>query len=104
MKKSHNPTFIVVLVLLLMVISFIMGRLSLLDYKAQEISIISATDIRQNTPKQDVTIRASSRGSKYYYPWCQSSFNEGNTIYFENNEEAESAGYELATDCIAPIQ
>jgi hypothetical protein len=102
MRKPQNSIFLAILVVLLMILSFIMGRISVLDSGSQDITIISATDIRQSVSSQEVAIRASSRGSKYYFPWCVSNFNEENTIYFENEAEAENAGYTIATDCIPP--
>lgn len=102
MEKKHNRLFIVLLFLLLMTVSFFMGRISILDKEDKKIKVLSATAIRSTIPDVDIEIRASSRGSKYYFPWCPSSFSEENVIYFSNEEDAAEAGYELATDCLRP--
>lgn len=94
----------IVLVIISLVIAFFLGRISASPQASQnEITILSASAIRQTVEKEGdkpIEIRASSRGSKYYYPWCESTFSEENTIYFDSPEEAEKAGYEKATNCI----
>jgi len=121
-----TKVLIVVLSVICLILAFILGRLSV-EYSANDndIEIITTEDMRvaPKTPsgsltsqnfKQDnnetesissetIEIRASSRGSKYYYPWCASTFNEDNTIYFSSSEEAEASGYELATGCSPQI-
>lgn len=44
---------------------------------------------------------ASSRGTKYHFPWCPGakSISEKNKITFESPAAAESAGYTLAANC-----
>ncbi len=90
-----------------LILSFILGRFSAPKASSDNkgISILSAVDIQKEVDTradgEDIEIRASSRGTKYYFPWCPSSFAEENTIYFSSAEEAESAGYEQASDCIS---
>ena len=44
---------------------------------------------------------ASKSGSKYHFPWCPGakSISEKNKITFSSAEEAEGAGYTLASNC-----
>jgi len=102
MKTKGNSIFLVTFIVLLMVTSFIMGRISVLGTRDKEIKVLSATAIRSTIPESDIIIRASSRGTKYYFPWCVSGFNEENTIYFSSEEEALTANYEIASDCLHP--
>ncbi|PJE64132.1 MAG: hypothetical protein COU90_04655 [Candidatus Ryanbacteria bacterium CG10_big_fil_rev_8_21_14_0_10_43_42] len=46
-------------------------------------------------------IAASSKGTRYYYPWCGgvSRLSEKNKIWFDTPEEAEKAGYTIASGC-----
>ncbi len=89
-----------------MVTSFLLGRISVLEQNLEThpIEIRSASELRNSNtedPQNDpVSVRASSRGSRYYFPWCVSSFNEENTIYFSSEQEAIDAGYTKAVDCI----
>jgi len=105
MNKKHK-NFIIIFTPLVMVASFLLGRISVLEntLESHPIEILSASQIvKKNTSldkKESPVIRASSRGSKYYFPWCLSSFSEANTIYFSSEQEAIDAGYEKAVDCI----
>jgi len=96
-----------VLLGMVMVISFILGRFSVkFSRGSQDIQIITTASIQEfrskekETSDQNIQLRASSRGNKYYFPWCTSTFTEENTIYFTSTEEAEKAGYEKATGCL----
>jgi len=44
---------------------------------------------------------ASKTGTKYHYPWCPGALNikEENKIWFSSREEAEKAGYTPAGNC-----
>lgn len=102
---THKKKIIFIgIILISLGISFILGRISVPKTKPQNtIQIISSEDIRKNneaTEKEPLKIRASNRGTKYYLPWCKSTFNEENTIFFNSTEEAEEAGYEKASGCL----
>ncbi len=98
----------IIVILFSLGISFILGRISISKNKPESsIQIISSQDLKkenseklESTSGESLKIRASSRGSKYYLPWCKSTFNEENIIFFSSAEEAEKAGYEKATDCL----
>jgi len=44
---------------------------------------------------------ASRTGTKYYFEWCEGAdaLSLKNKITFQSPEEAEIAGYELASNC-----
>ncbi len=94
------------LIALVAIGAFFAGRLSLgSSHGSSRIEIITTRDLEEAHDKQEpsstIQLRASSRGNKYYYPWCTSTFAEENTIYFSSVEEAEKAGYEKAEGCLA---
>lgn len=101
--ETRRKIALIALVLLSLILAFILGRFSFRDESfasENEITIISASAIRSQQEEEPVQIRASSRGSKYYFPWCESTFSEENAVYFDSVEEAEKAGYEKASNCI----
>jgi hypothetical protein len=104
MSHKQKILFIIVIVTSLG-IAFLLGRISKSEASPHTtIKIISSEDLRENkdstSNKEELKIRASSRGTKYYLPWCKSTFNEENTVFFTSIEEAEKAGYEKASDCL----
>lgn len=111
MQTPHHKQLFTFLAIFIvgMCVSFVLGRASQTNKHAtvqksnSEVVFISSQDLMQdaeNNGSQDVEIRASSRGKKYYFPWCTSTFSEANTIYFSSVQEAEEKGYTLATNCI----
>lgn len=120
-KNDSKNILILVSFLVLLIVSFFLGRLStgIQTQDDSDIQIISSTAIlmNQSQPKIQTSqntqesselsektlpqIRASSRGSKYYLPWCKSTFSPENTVYFDSEEEAQKAGYEKATNCLS---
>lgn len=46
-------------------------------------------------------VAASSKGTRYYYPWCGgiTRLSEKNKIWFQTEQEAEAAGYKIASGC-----
>ncbi len=91
---------------LTVLVSFVLGRLSAKTSRGNDITILSSQNIKNVVAEKEedkaIEIRASSRGTKYYFSWCPSTFSEENTIYFASEEEAKDAGYEKATNCIDP--
>ena len=53
----------------------------------------------ENGSCQDMKIVASQQGRSYYFPWCSNTIKEANKIYFDEEEEAKKAGYQLAKNC-----
>lgn len=111
MKSSQTPVFIFIAIFIVGVsVSFILGRASQTsrdsshDTNSSDVLFITSRDLVQEVKETgtipEIQIRASSRGTKYYFPWCSSTFNEENTVYFSSASEAEAAGYTLANNCI----
>ncbi|OGI74457.1 hypothetical protein A3D42_01200 [Candidatus Nomurabacteria bacterium RIFCSPHIGHO2_02_FULL_41_18] len=101
----------VIIVILVGLISFGLGRLSKqpkneglkIEYKG-ETADITANVSRPVLDTGKIATRAffaSNKGSKYYPVGCSAGKNlkEENRIYFNTRESAEIAGYELSTSC-----
>lgn len=103
-----------VLLILAMIVSFLLGRLS---KDAKNAIIIEPSGVKNiqiepvaytidNVKEQAIksgidSIVASKRGSKYYFIWCSGAktLSEANKIYFDSETSAQNAGYSLATNC-----
>lgn len=110
---------VVLSVILVGLIGFGMGRLSVLNQKktpvfvknqvsnlvSAEIEISGAGDSSENTEVAIIPVDkifvASKNGTRYYYPWCSgvSRIKEENKVWFATKEEAERAGYTPAANC-----
>lgn len=62
--------------------------------KIEEVVVLEATTEKGNYV-------ASKNGTKYHLPWCPGAkqMNEENKVWFETKEEAEAAGYSPAANC-----
>ena len=90
-----------ILILLVGVASFGLGRLSAVDS--------SFTPVLRRVPTEGQSIAlalggkfvASKNGSAYYFPWCSGveRINASNMIWFDSSEKAEKAGYAPAKNC-----
>ena len=113
-KPIENDVVLVIVIILVALISFGLGRLSKIRENKTPITIenisgnISASQIGDSGPavKPGVTAGerlyvASKSGTKYHYPWCSGAQNikEENKIWFSSKEQAESAGYTPASNC-----
>ncbi len=116
-SEKGKDILIVIIVILVGLSSFELGRLSKKESNAgikieysnqamnQESNVISAVqNIQKQTKNTNVTTKtffASNRGSKYYSIGCSGgkTIKQENRIYFATREEAEKAGYELSSSC-----
>ena len=117
-EENRADLFLAVVVFLVGIIGFGLGRLSYLIPEKAPLRIVenaiekdTATEIRQSGTCQQGTacnapthtleqrIVASKNGSTYYFPWCSNSIKEENKIYFQSDDEATKAGYRLAKNC-----
>lgn len=102
------------LLILAMIVSFLLGRLSkeaknaiIIEPSGRDTSQISPESytidsVKEHTKESGIdSIVASKRGSKYYFVWCSGAktLSEANKIYFDSENSAQSAGYALATNC-----
>ncbi|HRH30808.1 MAG TPA: hypothetical protein PK886_01935 [Candidatus Paceibacterota bacterium] len=112
--KGGADLAIGVLLILAMIVSFLLGRLSkdaknaiIIEpsgEKTNQIEPVAYTidNVKEQTKELGIeSIVASKRGSKYYFIWCSGAKNlsEANKIYFSSEALAQNAGYSLATNC-----
>ena len=118
-KSNKGQDFLIVIIVILVGLgSFELGRLSKVDNSSgikiqntpeseeinqdanQPANVISATNLNtlNNSTKN---FFASSKGSKYYPVGCTAgkTIKQENRVYFETREKAEQAGYNLSTSC-----
>ena len=117
-SDKGKDILVIIIVILVGLGAFELGRLSKendtkglkIEYPSQnndiEANVVKAqknTEISQNEPSSNIDkyFFASSRGSKYYSLNCSAgkTIKQENRIYFKTNEEAERAGYTLASAC-----
>ncbi len=103
---SEDVYFYTVLIVLVSLISFALGRASVQSAVIDR--TVSQTRIQLREPiatasATSPTIRyvGSKNGSKYHAPWCPgaSQIKEANRIYFNSEEEAQVRGYTPAANC-----
>ena len=106
-KSYENDIITASVIILVGLISFGLGRLSVLLRKKEPIRIETApaavSEVGAPTfgaPTSDKYV-ASQQGAKYHFPWCPGaqSIKEENKIWFSSKEEAEKAGYKPAANC-----
>lgn len=90
-----------ILVALVAVASFGLGRLSMLD-TSHTVSLVEIP-LTEGQPALVMggTFVASKKGSAYYFPWCAGAerITPSNMVWFTSREQAEKAGYAPAKNC-----
>jgi hypothetical protein len=98
--KKKNFLFIVAVVILTSLISFFLGRLSVLESESGGVEIYYPDMVEALTQDEgQLKAYASRNGSRYYFEWCSSQIKESNKIFFDSESAAEKAGYTLASGC-----
>lgn len=116
--SNTSDLYIAVLIIFVSLISFGLGRLSVLWPKKESIRIINGQSLIINEGESSKTANvvdetaaidspvkgkyiASKNGTAYHYPWCPGAtkIKEANKIFFQTKEEAEKAGYKPAGNC-----
>lgn len=89
----------VVIVLLVALISFGLGRLSVTHDQTSPPTLSQAAST--SPVAIGGSIVASRNGTAYYFPWCAgvSHISEGNKVWFQTKSEAQRAGYHPAKNC-----
>ena len=93
---------LVLIVFLVALASFGLGRLSALEDARPPISITQApTAANQQAIAPGGLLVAARSGSVYYYPWCTgaSKILPQNQRWFQSEEAARKAGYAPAKNC-----
>jgi hypothetical protein len=108
---QNDRFFISVLIILVGVTSFGLGRLSI-DKDSKTPITIKNTKISTEKPVSDKGLVntktdensgfvASKNGTKYHFPWCAGAkqISAENKIFFATKEEAKNAGFSPAQNC-----
>jgi hypothetical protein len=98
--KKKNFLFVTAIVVLTSLISFFLGRLSVLEIDSGGVEI-HYSDVAEELTQGDGDFKvfASVNGSKYYFDWCSSQVKDSNKIYFDSEQAAQATGRELASGC-----
>lgn len=90
-----------IVVLLVAIICFGLGRLSAAEAQSQPITLRVASTTNDRPLYVGGEIVASRSGSAYYYPWCSGAARiaERNKVWFKSESEASKAGYAPAKTC-----
>ena len=93
----------VLVVLMVGVASFGMGRLSALESAQEPVRIIQAATFLPEPQgiHPGGLVVASRSGDKYHFPWCPGAetIKAANRIWFNSEEAARKAGYTPAGNC-----
>lgn len=121
-KCKSDRVFIALVIILVGIGSFGLGRLSRIEAGRSGISIEAPAAVANALNSQNETSKgnlgagnddfsqtteiigqvvASKNGTKYHFPWCSGakSISAANKIYFNSVEEARRAGYTPAANC-----
>lgn len=110
-KIKHLPPrvwgdlFVAISILLVGLIAFGLGRLSVLYSEKPEVEIIYPSQGKQAGGEVLGAVSygfvASKNGSSYHLPWCAGAqtIREENKVFFDTKEQAEQAGYRPAGNC-----
>ena len=93
---------LIIIVFLVALASFGLGRLSALEDARPLISIGEApSEVRPRPMTVGGLYVASRNGSAYYYPWCAgaSRILPANQVWFQSETAAQRAGYAAAKNC-----
>ena len=108
--KSYKEELLLVLIITFSLsLGFSLGRLSEIQSRKvpiaietnsiDEVSNVKTSETYENNSTNELV--ASKNGKKYYFSWCEGAkrISEKNLVSFNTKEEAESLGYEKASNC-----
>lgn len=106
-KSWQSELFLSLLIILIGILGFGLGRLSKLEDRKVPIVISPGAPVStviENKPENKAIngqFVASKSGTSYYLPWCTGvqRIRESNKIWFKSRQEAESAGYKVSSTC-----
>jgi len=112
-KSNEKDLFIAIIIILVALISFGLGRLSKIRENKPLINIenlgaaagdtrtLQGSETGQEASVQEGLLVGSKNGTKYHYPWCSGALRikEENKVWFSSVEEAKKAGYTPAANC-----
>lgn len=109
-----NDLFTALIIVLVAVIGFGLGRLSAVYDQNEPIRIeygvnqtssakdaLSNTNLEASLPSEEKLYVASKNSDKYHFPWCSGAkrIKESNKMWFSSKEEAELMGFKPAGNC-----
>ena len=114
--NNKSDCYVAILIFLVGLASFGLGRLSVLWPKKEPIEISNSQFLISNDEKRKSAIAgesastissvqgkyvASKNGTAYHFPWCSGAqkIKEENKMWFQTKEEAEKSGYKPAGNC-----
>jgi DNA/RNA endonuclease YhcR with UshA esterase domain len=119
-SQKGRDIYIILVVILVALASFGLGRLSKIEESKPSIRIddrssprpglgevgegagvVGKVSIEKTIEKIERKYVASKNGTKYHHPWCPGAqrMKEENKIWFDTKEDAEKAGYGPAANC-----
>jgi hypothetical protein len=106
-KSVGEDLYIYLIIILIGLLGYGLGRLSKIEESRVPITIKSSAslvlskDDKVISETQSGQFVASRNGKAYYAPWCAgvSRIKPENKIWFKNSAEAEGAGYKKASGC-----
>ena len=112
LKSSNSDIYLTVIIVMVALISFALGRISVLKEKKFDIEIIGAQEVKpplgsltsksEGPPDgQAGNLVGSKNGTAYHLLTCPGAkqIKEENKIYFSTKEDAQKAGYHPAGNC-----
>ncbi|MBI2096103.1 MAG: hypothetical protein HYT43_00485 [Candidatus Taylorbacteria bacterium] len=110
-KCKDKGIFTVLIIILVALGSFGLGRLSMIEFRDSPLSITANSealsakslteDLTRRIETQSGAVLGSKNSKKYHFPWCGGAarLNEKNKVWFSSIEEAKAAGYSPAANC-----
>ncbi|OHA98565.1 MAG: hypothetical protein A3E02_00130 [Candidatus Zambryskibacteria bacterium RIFCSPHIGHO2_12_FULL_38_34] len=107
----ESKYFVLVVIILLSIIAYSLGRISGLENKRPEVKIISenlgevkgvsSAEQAPSTTNSSEVVVGSKNSNKYHYPWCAGAkqISPQNLITFNSIGGARAAGYTPASNC-----
>ena len=101
----REDVFIVLVIILIGLAGFGLGKLSALEKGRESVQIRpqnQSASISSIAPESSQGLLVASKtGKKYHFPWCAgaSQITDKNKIWFNSYEEAQKSGYTAASNC-----
>ena len=107
-NSTKERIFVVLLLFLVAILAFGLGRLSVFEERKTTIQIenlpAGMEDGGVASSSAGITVYSSNTGSVYYYATCTgiSRLSQNNKISFKSAQDAESYGLHIAPGCTKP--
>ncbi len=101
--EPPREALLMALVILVGVVSFGLGRLSVEEGSRGGVTIVENRELLEASPSGAIPggVVASKTGTQYHLPWCAGAqtIREENKVWFKDAAEARQAGYLPAGNC-----